>query len=96
MAEQFLLPGYYRVLSAILIPYGSSDRIDISNIVYKIVIEESMESDSIRGYLSVGDGTGLLEQLPLRGEERLIIEVEDILKQKKIFDLFVYKIDNVS
>jgi hypothetical protein len=64
--------------------------------VHKIIIEESIENDSMRGHLSVIDAVGLLEKLPLRGEERLTIEVEDILKQKKIYDLYVYKVDNVT
>lgn len=96
MSEQdFLLPGYYKLIAAYMSPYGSTERVDISAIIHKIVIEESIENDSIRGYVSVGDGVGLLETLPLRGEERLFIEVEDILKNKKIFDLFVYKVENV-
>jgi hypothetical protein len=96
MSEQeFLLPGYYKLIAADISPYGSTDRVDISAIIHKIVIEESIENDSIRGYISVADGVGLLEILPLRGEERLFIEVEDILKNKKIFDLFVYKVENV-
>jgi hypothetical protein len=93
--QEFLLPGYYKLIAAYITPYGSTERADISAIIHKIVIEESMENDSIRGYISVADGVGLLEKLPLRGEERLFIEVEDILKNKKIFDLFVYKVENV-
>jgi hypothetical protein len=96
MSEQeFLLPGYYKLVAAYISPYGSTARIDISAIIHKIEIQESLENDSIRGYVSVADGVGLLEKLPLRGEERLFIEVEDILKNKKIFDLLVYKIENV-
>lgn len=94
--DQYLLPGYYKVIAATITQYGSRSAIDISGIVHKIVIEESIEKDSIRGHVSVIDAVGLLEKLPLRGEERLLIEVEDILKQKKIFDLYVYKVDNVS
>jgi hypothetical protein len=93
--QEFLLPGYYKLIAAYITPYGSTEQADISAIIHKIVIEESMENDSIRGYISVADGVGLLEKLPLRGEERLFIEVEDILKNKKIFDLFVYKVENV-
>ena len=97
MSEQeFLLPGYYKIITAYMSPYGSTSRIDISPIIHKMSIEESMENDSIRGYVSVADGVGLLEKMPLRGEERLFIEVEDILKNKKTFDLFVYKIENVT
>lgn len=96
MTEQFLLPGYYKVISATITPYGSTNKVDISGITHKIVIEESLENDSIRGHLSVIDAVGLLEKLPIRGEERLSIEIEDILKQKKIYDLYVYKIENVT
>lgn len=95
MSEEFLLPGYYKLISATISPYGTTANIDIEGLIHKIVIEESMGNDSIRGYISIADGVGLLESVPLRGEERLRIEVEDILKQKKIFDLFVYKVQNV-
>lgn len=97
MSEQdFLLPGYYKLLSAKVSPYGTRAELDIAGIIHKIVIEESIENDCIRGYISVADGVGLLERLPLRGEERLSIEVEDIVKNKKLFDLFVYKVENVT
>lgn len=94
--DQYLLPGYYKLISASITQYGSRNPTEISGIIHKTVIEESIENDSIRGYVSIIDAVGLLEKLPLRGEERLTIEFEDILKQKKIFDLFVYKVDNVS
>lgn len=94
--DQYLLPGYYKLIEATIFQYGGRVPVDISPLVHKIVIEESIENDSVRGYLSVIDAVSLLEKLPLRGEERLTIEVEDILKQKKIFDFYVYKIDNLS
>ena len=94
--DQYLLPGYYKLITASITQYGSRSATDISGIVHKIIIEESIENDSMRGHLSIIDAVGLLETLPLRGEERLVIEVEDILKQKKIYDLYVYKIDNVT
>ena len=94
--DQYLLPGYYKLVEATIFQYGGRTPIDISALVHKIVIEESIENDSVRGYLSVIDAVSLLEKLPLRGEERLTIEIEDILKQKKIFDFYVYKVDNIS
>jgi len=94
--DQYLLPGYYKLIAASITQYGSIPVTDLSGIVHKIVIEESIEKDSMRGYLSVIDAIGLLEGLPLRGEERLSIEIEDILKQKKIYDFFIYKVDNIS
>lgn len=94
--DQYLLPGYYRLISASVTQYGSRNLTEISGIIHKTVIEESIENDSIRGYVSIIDAVGLLENLPLRGEERLTIELEDILKQKKIFDLYVYKVDNIT
>lgn len=96
MDDQYLLPGYYKLIAASITQYGSRSATDISGIVHKIIIEESIENDSMRGLLSVIDAVGLLEKLPLRGEERLSIEIEDILKQKKIYDLYVYKVDNVT
>lgn len=94
--DQYLLPGYYKLIEATIFQYGGRTPVDISALVHKIVIEESIENDSVRGYLSVIDAVSLLEKTPLRGEERLTIEIEDILKQKKIYDFYIYKVDNVS
>lgn len=94
--DQYLLPGYYNLISATISQYGNPVSQDISELIHKIVIEESIENDSVRGYLSIIDAVGFLEKLPLRGEERLILEIEDITKQKKIFDFYVYKVDGIS
>jgi len=94
--DQYLLPGYYKLIAASITQYGNLTATDISGIMHKLVIEESIEKDSIRGYLTVIDAVGKLESTPWRGEERLTIEVEDILNQKKIYDFFIYKIDNVT
>ena len=94
--DQYLLPGHYKLIAATIFQYGGRVPVDISALVHKIVIEESIENDSMRGYMSVIDAVSLLEDLPLRGEERLTIEIEDILKEKKIYDLYVYKVDGIS
>ena len=94
--DQYLLPGYFNVISATISQYGNPVTQDITLLITKIVIEESIENDSVRGYISIIDAVSLLEKLPLRGEERLILEIEDITKQKKIFDFYVYKVDGIS
>jgi hypothetical protein len=38
MSEEFLLPGYYKIIAATISQYGTTADIDISGIINKIVI----------------------------------------------------------
>lgn len=93
--ENYVLPGYYRLEKAIIANY-SGKQIDIQNLIPRIDIIESLDNDSIRGSVDVIDMIGFMQDFPLRGEESLQLVLRDPLKTEKIFDLFVYKIDNVQ
>lgn len=91
----FVLPGYYRLISAIVTPLNG-DGIDITAFIPEFTIDESLDKDSIRGTATVYDNVGFLEDLPLRGEELLTIEVEDALKVKRTYEFFIYNISDVE
>jgi len=95
MSEGYVLPGFYTLEKAIISNYNGK-QIDIQNMIPRIDINESIEYDSIRGSIDMVDNIGFMEDFPLRGEERLELSFIDPLKTKKVFDLFVYKIDNVQ
>lgn len=88
-------PGSYKI-KKFLIHDSVGKRDDISALVPELYIKESMNNDSIRGHAYVLDKGSLLENWPLRGEERITLEVEDADGTAVTYDLFLYKIDNVQ
>jgi len=91
----FVLPGYYRLISATVTPLNGT-AIEIVNLIPEFSIEESLDKDSIRGSATVYDNVGFLEDLPLRGEELLTIRVEDALKNQLTYEFAIYKITDVE
>lgn len=91
-----LHPGYYRILRFEIVSNEGEGRLDMSAMIPELYIQESMDNDSIRGRAMVIDKTSLLESLPLRGEERIIAELEDAEGETHSYDLFLYKVDNVE
>jgi len=94
--SEFVLPGHYKLLSAVIKAFGAPTGVDILSLIPTIVIEESLDYDCIRGTLTIIDSVGFLEDLPVRGEEILIIELEDAFKEKRRYEFFVYKVNNVN
>lgn len=96
--------NYYSLRGATLFPesvhLGAAnvpDRtLDIASMIPRIDIHESVGSQMLMGTVEVYDSIGLLEAYPLRGEERLQLEISDSMNNLRIWDLFVYKIDNVK
>lgn len=91
----FVLPGYYKLISAVVTPLNG-DGIEILGLIPEFSIEESLDKDSIRGSALVYDNIGLLEDLPLRGEELFSIQVEDSLKNRINYEFAIYKITDVN
>lgn len=93
--SEFALPGQFKLLSAAL-GLSTGEQIEFSGFTPILQIEESINSDCITGYAEVYDNVGHLENLPLRGEEDLVIVVEDVLKKRVTYNLKIYKITNVE
>lgn len=105
MAElNHITPNYYTLRQAVLYPevanLGQAQKqaqlLTITPLIPAFTINESMNSPMISGFLEVFDSVGLLENFPLRGEERLTLEVEDAMKNVRVWDLMTTKIDNVQ
>lgn len=95
MTEKYA--GFYNLKRFIVYPEGGGKReYDLSLLIPTFSITESIELDCINGSARVIDSAGLLEGYPLRGEERIYIEVEDALGNNRVFHMFLWKIDNVS
>ena len=92
-------PGFFNVKQLSIYPAPGSEvsrsAIDMRNLVSAISITESIENESIRGSMDVLDSSGLLEHYPIRGEEKMYINIEDSLGTEYEFYGFIYKIDNI-
>ena len=95
MAVQSKHVGYYKLKQFKIYQDGKEPN-EIASMVPEFYITESMENDCIRGHATIVDKASLLESFPLRGEERILIEVEDVENQSHSYDMFLYKIDNVD
>lgn len=95
MSDEYIIPGHYKLLSAVLITL-TGKQIDIVNLMPVFSIEESINKDSIRGFATIHDNIGFIEDLPLRGEETLVIEIEDALKKKVLYDFRIYKVSDIE
>lgn len=93
--SDFVLPGHYKLLTAELRTLAGK-RIDVTHLIPVFSIEESLGKDSIRGYANFLDKTGLLENLPIRAEETLVLVIEDALKQRLTYEMAIYKITDVT
>ena len=104
--SEFILPGQYKLLSAVLVSdsaasielgvSGQGNSNEFSGFIPVFVIEESINSDCIKGYAEIVDNIGFLEDLPIRGEEHLIFTIEDAMKNRRIYQMRIYKIQNVE
>lgn len=70
--------------------------VDIGSITYSFSINESITNGFIYGSAQVFDSTGILYDLPLKGEEILTIDYTDCLNVKRTDVFFVYSISNVK
>lgn len=102
MTERALTAGYYTLKSVIIERLGDTSvpPVEIVLLVPRIVISTSIERDYLSGHLEIVDTVKLLEGSeeipPLRGEERIILTAMDTLENEITFDLFCYKIDQVT
>ncbi len=71
-------------------------RVDISSLILEFTISESITSNTINMTCLIVDKIGLLEEYPLRGEERVLFTVFDFTGNIKTYDLFLYRVNNVT
>jgi len=90
-------PSGYDLQVARLTPYGGGEPLNITESISKIEISQNLDSISYSGYIEVLDNVGLLENLPIRGEEILDLEIQTLdLKTKIKQKLFVYSVSDLQ
>lgn len=95
MSDEYIIPGHYKLLSAVITTFAGK-QIDIVNLMPVFSIEESINKDCLRGFATINDNIGFIEDLPLRGEEFLTIEVEDALKKKITYEFRIYRVSDID
>ena len=94
-------PSRCEILSAELVPFGKSvgdkENPNISTMIGAFNISQSINNSALSGSITVFDGIGLLEGLPLRGEETLHLEIKSYDLQTEVELICqVYKIDDID
>lgn len=94
-------PSRCEILSAEIIPFGgeagATQNPNISAMITSFSMKQSIGNSALSGKIDVYDGVGLLENMPLRGEEELHIKLKAYDLQTEIeLKCFVYKIDDVD
>ena len=90
-------PSGYDLQVAKLTPYGGGEPLNIAESISKIEISQNLDTISYSGYVEVLDNVGMLENLPIRGEETLDLEIQTLdLKTKIKQKLFVYSVSDIT
>lgn len=102
--NQAVSVNHYFIRQAVIKPHmmtkgvnpSNNIEMDISPMITEVSISEGMGMTMLTGYLKIVDSAGLLGNYPFRGEERLTLVMEDAVKNVRVWDLFIHKIDNVK
>lgn len=88
-------PSGYTIEKAKLKSFGGVE-FDIQNNIVSVDFAQDMGNISYTGKVTVLDNNGILENMPIRGEETLTIEIITMdLKTKINLNLFVYSVSNI-
>ena len=74
----------------------SKRSIDITGTFVQLEIFQSIFQPTMLGSITISDGSGLLQNLPILGEEGLIIEIETPNRQKFSKLMYVYGVENLD
>lgn len=90
-----VIAGHYELVKATLTSYdGLSQPLD--GVLSHIYITESINNDCLRGSVKILDKIGILETLPIRGEETLEMTLLDVLGNERSYVMSVYKVTGVE
>lgn len=67
-------PGAVKINGAVIV--SNAGRLDVTNLVVKILLYENIMAPFITGQIVLNDATALAENMPLVGEELLVLDIE--------------------
>jgi hypothetical protein len=83
-----------KINNALITSVASKKVVDITSIIGKIEIFKSMFRPTVTGIITLADGSGLIQSLPVVGEESLILELETPNRTKYNNIFYVYKVED--
>lgn len=91
-------PSKARIEEAIIYSYDGTASASLYGIITEVNFSQSLDAAAFLGSIKVQDNIGILENFPLRGEEKLKLTIvaNDDINNKRKFDLQIYRIDNVT
>lgn len=90
-------PSVCEVLNAVITSHSGGKKEDIAQMVTKFEINQSMNTGSYSGSITVQDTIGILELFPLRSEETLDLKLKGYdLNTEVNLKTHVYRIDNIQ
>jgi hypothetical protein len=106
MSDNFRQAGFFDLKRFEIVGYNGSPRVDVKKLIYSFNIYESMTTGSVRGTVELHETVGLLHNfngavsgsdtnIPLRGEEFILIEYEDFFGEVRKDVFFLYSITDV-
>lgn len=90
-----IVPGHYSVSSLLIESYDGSRSNEIKNIFHSLEFIEAMDEGAIHGSIKIADTINLLDDFPLRAEERVTLTMTDAIDQEIMIEFEVYSIDNI-
>lgn len=76
MAKEVLKPGRFTPKTLRLV--GSGGSVDLQNFAGQLTIFENVLSNCLFGELAIGDARNLIQELKLRGTEKVIVEMQSV------------------
>ena len=91
--NKILIPGDCKIESVILMSYNGF-QLEITNLISEIVIHESMNNACLSGYLQIADNLNLIRNVPIIGNEKVIVSFVTPSRPDKVTKtFFCYKTD---
>lgn len=75
MPASYRFPGDYNIQKLLLTDYSQSNQIAIGDLVKQIDLYESIFDNTLKAELTIVDGIGLIETVPIVGEETVEIKI---------------------
>jgi hypothetical protein len=95
MSESYRPAGYFELVTFEISSYDKSKKIEIKGLIHSFEIMESIKKGSVRGSAQLMEGTSLLREFPLRGEEFIKITYIDFYDVEHTDEFFLYSITDV-
>ena len=94
--KQFRIRPIFADVSKSFADKNLADGTEMNKVIVNWGISESMDTPYIHGFAVVHEGNNILKELPIIGEEEVIIQYIDYYGKMRTENLFVYSVEEVQ